>query len=146
MKKIIFIILVGIIIQGCGSNPTEPENGQEKTLIYQYSGIDSIIGPDYQHIWILERELGELDFSNAGKLYINYNYKDSVVGWEIYVNLCINDSNYYTRYLENYTEGNYRAVTDSCFIPEYTGNTKFKITMWYSTGYGVIKNFKIYKK
>lgn len=145
MKNIILIILAGFVIQGCGSDPVGSSGGSN--IIYQNSGIvDSISALYGVNIWTRERSLGNLDFSNANKLYLRYDYKDSVVGWEIYVNLCINDSIYYTRYLEKNTGNKYQTVNDSCNIPEYTGETKFKITLWYSSGYAVFKNLIISKK
>lgn len=145
MKKIIFIILAGFILQGCGSDPVSSSGGIN--VIYQNSSIvDSITATYGGNITTREQSLGNLDFSNASKLYIRYDYKDSIVGWEIYVNLSINDSIYYTRYLEENTGGKYQTVKDSCNIPEYTGETKFKITLWYSAGYAVFKNLIISKK
>lgn len=144
MKKIIFIILAGIIIQGCGSDPV---SNPDLNLIYSNPGIVDSFATEYvTNFWVHNEDLGQLDYSGASSLTVQYQYKDSVMGTDIYINLLINDSIFYTKQLDKQTKGQYIQVSDECQVPKWTGNTIFRITMQEAYGYRVIRNLKIYKK
>lgn len=144
MKKIIFIILAGLFIQGCGSDPV---SNSDIKLIYSNPGIvDSFATEFLANFWIHDEDLGQLDYSGASLLTVQYQYKDSVMGTDIYVNLLINDSIYYTKQLEKQTQGKYLQVSEDCQVPKWTGNTIFRITMEHAYGSRIIRNLRIYKK